>query len=99
MQKTPSDPWEFIAPLGQSERFGLLLACLLALVVLAAIVALLLYGMHRSRLNIGLKRELLDRGFSAEEIVAVVAAKPAKTAFLAPMRSSPSSLPSLGKAP
>jgi hypothetical protein len=43
------------------------------------VVAATFYKMHKNRLETTLKRELLEQGMSAEEIVSVVRAKPGKS--------------------
>jgi hypothetical protein len=50
------------------------LAILIFLVV--TVLSFTAYRVHRNKLNDGLKRELLERGMSAEEIVAVVRSTP-----------------------
>jgi len=45
-------------------------------VVAIAIVCTTVYRIHNNRVEDALKRELLDRGMSAEEIATVIGAKP-----------------------
>lgn len=47
-----------------------------SIVLTVAIVAFTVYKVHRNRLNDALKRELLERGTSPDEIVAIVRATP-----------------------
>jgi len=49
-----------------------------SIVVIAATVSFAVYKVHRNRLNDSLKRELLERGMSAEDIVAIVRATPTR---------------------
>jgi hypothetical protein len=44
-----------------------------------AIIGGVVYAIHKNRLENALKRELLDRGLSADEIATVVSAKAGKT--------------------
>lgn len=72
----PANVWDWIMSLDSDNLagFAFLSFCGTFAVVLA--ISLVVYHMHKNRLLDGLKRELLDRGFSAEEIVMIVQAKP-----------------------
>lgn len=78
MQSTPSSFWEWTAALSPGDRMGLLFFSLIALVAMVSIVGGFIYHIHKNRLDDALKRELLERGMSAEEIVAVMNCKPQK---------------------
>lgn len=75
------DPWanDFFG-LDQEQRFVLLIlviACSTGLILGIAAIASGLYAtLHRRRLEIELKQDLLDRGMTAEEIVEVIKAAP-----------------------
>src|SRR5262245_27574747 len=68
-----SDAWLGIDP---QARFPLLIILIVfgagVLIALAAITANVVKTVHRRRVEEGLKREMLDRGMSAEEIVKVI---------------------------
>ena len=80
MNSVPGNFWEWTSSLGPGERFPLLILGGFALVFIVTIIACTIYAMHKNRLNDQLKRELVDRGMSADEIATVVNAKPGKTA-------------------
>lgn len=69
---------ELLQGFDPNQRFVLVLVvfgCALTLVIsLAGITAGVLNAVHRRRIEEGLKRDMLDRGMSAEEIVKVVEA-------------------------
>ena len=71
--------WEWLSSLNAHERLPLLLMAMFALVCIVMIVFGSLYKMHKNRLDDALKRELLDRGMSADEIATVVRARPMKS--------------------
>jgi hypothetical protein len=52
-----------------------------ALTFLATTVSVTIYKLHKTRLEIGLKRELLERGMSADEIAVVISARPSRAAI------------------
>jgi hypothetical protein len=72
MQATPNTFWEWTVSLSPGERFSLLVIVLAALVALISVVAGTLYYAHKNRLENSLKRELLDRGMTADEIATVM---------------------------
>lgn len=78
MSGLPSNFWEWTSSLQPSERFSLLILSIFAVLFILMIGAGTIYAMHKNRLNDALKRELLDRGLSAEEIATVISARPAK---------------------
>jgi hypothetical protein len=84
MQSQPASLGEWINALGPGERLPLLIVGLIlgifALTFIVAVVSGTIYKMHKNRLETALKRELLEQGMSAEEIVSVVRAKPVKGA-------------------
>jgi hypothetical protein len=86
MQSEPSSIGEWIISLGPGERLPFLIVGLIlgifALVFVVTIVSGTIYKMHKNRLDDSLKRELLERGMGADEIVAVISAKPNKRAQL-----------------
>jgi hypothetical protein len=84
MQSQPASLGEWINSLGPGERLPVLIVGLIlgifALIFIVTVVAGTVYKMHKNRLETALKRELLEQGMSAEEIVSVVRAKPVKGA-------------------
>jgi hypothetical protein len=76
LESAASDPWanEFFG-LDQNQRFVLLLTafgCVTGLIIaLAGILYSALDAAHRRRTEANLKREMLDRGMSVDEIVKV----------------------------
>jgi hypothetical protein len=64
-----------MSPIG---TMAILFMVVVAVVAAITIIGCVVYAMHKNRLEHGLKRELLDRGLSADEIATVVSAKPSK---------------------
>lgn len=76
-----AEPNTFLDALNQVPRPDLAplvviaIACASALIIgIALIVSKTIYRMHKNRLDDTLKRELVDRGFSADEIVEIIGA-------------------------
>jgi hypothetical protein len=80
MQSSPTNFVEWMNALGPGERVPLLfigsILGVFALVFTVTIISIIVYGMHKNRLADALKRELMERGMSAEEIATVISAKP-----------------------
>jgi hypothetical protein len=78
MNSVPSNLWEWLTPIEPDERFALCITTIVvgltAMVFVIGIVSHAIGKVHRVRLENALKRELLDRGMSAEEITEVIAA-------------------------
>jgi hypothetical protein len=79
MNSVPGSFWEWAASLGPGERFTVMTLVILFIIFTTAIVAGTIYGMHKNRLEHTLKRELLDRGMSADEIATVMSSKQIKS--------------------
>jgi hypothetical protein len=79
MQTVPNNLWELVAALDEGLIFAVLFFAMAGLVAIVITVFAAIYAMHKNRLQDLLKRELLDRGMSADEIVAVIRAKPTKS--------------------
>ena len=81
MNSVPTNLWEWLAPIQPEERFALCITTIVvgltALVFVIAIVSHMTGKIHRARLENALKRELLDRGMSSEEIAQIVEASAA----------------------
>jgi hypothetical protein len=58
--------------LDSGERTGLMVLSVVAVVTIIVILAVTIYSMHKNRLDDSLKRELLDRGMSADDIATVM---------------------------
>jgi hypothetical protein len=78
MNSMPASFWEWMASLDSPERFGLVSFAMIAIVIIVITVFATIYRIHKNRLEVALKRELLDRGMSASEIAMVVRAKPGR---------------------
>ena len=78
MQSVPSSFWEWAASLRSDDLIGLVAVVAPFTVGAIAIICGAIYKIHRTRAETALKRELLDRGMSAEEIAIVVSARPSK---------------------
>jgi hypothetical protein len=76
MTSVPSSIWEWLAALDSGERTGLTVMSIAAVVFVVWMVLVTLYKIHKNRLDDALKRELLDRGMSADDIATVVRAQP-----------------------
>jgi hypothetical protein len=72
----PSSFWEWIGLMDPGMRLAAVMFTLIAAVLVFAILAGVIYKMHKNRLEDALKRELLDRGMSAAEIAMVIHATP-----------------------
>lgn len=76
MNSVPPSFWEWVALLDSGERTGLMVMCIIGFVFVVTVLLSVIYKMHKNRLEDSLKRELLDRGLSADEIATVIRAKP-----------------------
>jgi hypothetical protein len=79
MNATPGSFWEWIALLDSGERTGLMVLSLFGIMFNVTVAFCAMYYMHKNRLDDALKRELLDRGMSADEIATVVRARPQRS--------------------
>ena len=68
MSSTPATFWEWLTSLNADDLAGVSILTVCSAVVVVLIVSITAYYMHKNRLHDSLKREMLDRGFSAEEI-------------------------------
>ena len=82
MQSVPISFWHWLSTLDSNDQFGMISILMvfgsIALVLIVGLVSLTAYKIHRTRLETALKREMLERGMSAEEIAAVIRTRPAK---------------------
>ena len=79
MNSVPGGFWEWTAALEPGQRTGMIAMSIIALVVMTTIFMVTVYKIHKNRLEDALKRELLDRGMSADEIATVIRARPARS--------------------
>jgi hypothetical protein len=79
-QAIPSNFWQWMANNRNGPEVLMILVFIaaVALVLIVSIVSIAVYKVHRNRLNDALKRELIERGASAEDIAAIVRATPTK---------------------
>lgn len=78
MQSTPSDFWQWFGSQNSDDAVGLLIFGVIGVVLIVLITAITIHYMYKTRLNYTLKREMLDRGMTADEIVAIIGAGPPK---------------------
>ncbi len=78
MHSIPSSFWQWISSLRSDDLAGMIISIALVGVAAIAIVCTTIYKVHKTRAEDALKRELLDRGLSADEIATVIGAKPTK---------------------
>jgi hypothetical protein len=79
MQTVPTTFWEWLANLDDGQFMGLMFMVVLVLLVITITLCVTIYGVHKNRLDTALKREMLDRGLSPDEIATVVNSRPAKS--------------------
>jgi hypothetical protein len=82
MQSIPTNFWMWLATLNQKEREGLTVGIVFVIIIFITTIGLVVYLIHRNKTEDALKRELLDRGMSADEIATVIRAKPEKKSSL-----------------
>jgi hypothetical protein len=70
------EPWQWFQSLHSDMQMQLVLLVVGTIVVLTAIICVLINSIHRCRAELQLKRELLERGMTADEIATVVHTKP-----------------------
>jgi type II secretory pathway component PulM len=77
MPSEPTNIWLWSASLTPDEREMIIGFGSIVLVLIAWMVTLMIQKMHRARLDDALKRELVERGMSAQEIVGIIEASSA----------------------
>ena len=83
MNSVPSDFWSWINHFDSETLAGLMAGVLVLCGVIIGMICLTIYKVHKSRADHALKRELLDRGMSADEIATIIrAAPPAAPVYL-----------------
>jgi hypothetical protein len=74
MHAIPTNLWQWLSSLNSDEYAGLVIGCIVAIVSVCLTVAITIHSIHKNRLSYLLKRELLDRGMSADEIATIITA-------------------------
>ncbi|HEX3601329.1 MAG TPA: hypothetical protein VHU84_14350 [Lacipirellulaceae bacterium] len=74
MHAIPTNLWQWLSSLNSDEYAGLVIGCVVTLVSVCLIVAITIHSVHKNRLSYQMKRELLDRGLSADEIATIIGA-------------------------
>jgi hypothetical protein len=67
--------WDRLPVIAPADFTMLLVTVIVAVLVAILIVATTVFKIHKSRLDDALKRDLLDRGLSADEIATIIGAK------------------------
>ena len=79
MNFVPNGFWQWVSTLKGDDLAGVVVAIVVVSVVPIAIVCTTIYKVHKTLpADDALKRELLDRGLSADEIATVISASLAK---------------------
>jgi hypothetical protein len=60
--------WQWFTSLDTGDLAGLSILAVCGLVVMTLILSMTVYFIHKNRLQNALKRDMLERGFDAEEI-------------------------------
>ncbi len=76
MHSIPSNFWMWLASLDPDEREGIIAGIFIGGILVIGMISGLIYSIHKNKTENALKRELLDRGMSADEIATVISAKP-----------------------
>jgi len=76
MQSVPSDFWGWLSQFDSETLAGFAAGALVICAVVVGMICLTVYKIHKSRSDYALKRELLDRGMSADEIATIIRAAP-----------------------
>jgi hypothetical protein len=79
VETAPSQFWEWLNALSRGEGLIVIVVGMFVLVMAIIFICGTVYKMHKNRLEDALKRELLERGMSADEIATVIGAKPSRT--------------------
>ena len=81
MRSIPSNFWDWAATLNGDERLVVLAIAIGGVVLITIAVCTMVYSISRTRAEIGLKRELLDRGLNADEIALIMSKPEQKRGF------------------
>lgn len=78
MRSVPSDFWRWFSNFNAEDIAGFTAIVLGASVAIVFILCYTICLIHKNRAEVALKRELLDRGLSADEIATIIRAAPPK---------------------
>ena len=79
MQSVPGDFWLWFSKLNAEDITGFAAVVLVFSVAAVAVICFTVFAVHKNRAEIALKRELLDRGMTADEIATIITAKADKS--------------------
>lgn len=72
MNASSGNFWDWLPKLNDGDATAILILSIFAIVGIVGIISLTVCRVHKNRLEDTLKRELLDRGMTAEEIATVI---------------------------
>jgi uncharacterized membrane protein len=75
MHSQPATFWQWITAQDSGDLAGFAILLALTMVLIIVALSMFVYHMHKNRLQHELKRELIDRGFSAQEIALILYGK------------------------
>jgi len=75
MRSVSGDFWSWFSKFNAEDVTGFIAVVLVFSVAAVAVVCLTIYLVHKNRAEDALKRDLLDRGLSADEIATIINAK------------------------
>lgn len=75
MQSMPSDFWSWFNKFNADDLAGLVAGLAVVSAFAVGMICLTVYMIHKNRTEDALKRDLLDRGLSADEIATIINAK------------------------
>jgi hypothetical protein len=78
MKSMPSDFWSWFSKFNAEDITGFVAVVSVFSVAAVAVICFTFYMVHKNRAEVALKRELLDRGLTVDEIATIISAKPDK---------------------
>lgn len=72
MTSAPTTFWQWLPQPNGGDFAAIMAIAIAALIGIVSVVMSIAYRMHKNKLDDALKREMLDRGMSAEEIATVL---------------------------
>jgi hypothetical protein len=79
MKSVPGDFWMWVSKFNAEDITGFIAVILVFGVAAVAVVCFTFYAVHKNRTEVALKRELLDRGMTADEIATIIRATSPKS--------------------
>jgi ABC-type lipoprotein release transport system permease subunit len=79
MRSISGDFWTWFSKFNAEDITGFIAVVLVFSVAAVAVICFMIYAVHKNRAEVALKRELLDRGLSADEIATIIRATPLKS--------------------